>query len=307
MSVDKLVDSAQLDSDLTSVANAIRTKGGTSASLAFPAGFVSAINAIPTGSGIDVEPLSVTQNGTYSAPTGKAYSPVTVNVSGGGGGAYPWFSPSAELVQRLYTGTFNLSADTDFDSWTPSTTASVILPESAVDDFTYTTSLTDYDIAFVFNTMVDVKYLPGATMTAAVIKFGASLRYLVFGNLATTDLTAGVPSSYTTYSLGDLKGTSYYNGSGALVGRMSLQYGAAYFTSNRAPTNSFSSGLYTATWKRPSFSARCSSSYFSTARKAEVDSANSSIVMTVDLVRSPRGDSPWSRVQNDFRAMFFSP
>lgn len=51
MSVDKLVDSTQLDSDLTSVANAIRTKGGTSASLAFPAGFVQAIGNIPTGGG----------------------------------------------------------------------------------------------------------------------------------------------------------------------------------------------------------------------------------------------------------------
>jgi len=51
MSVDKLVDSTQLDADLTSVANAIRTKGGTSASLAFPADFVSAIAAIPSGGG----------------------------------------------------------------------------------------------------------------------------------------------------------------------------------------------------------------------------------------------------------------
>lgn len=49
MALDKLVDSTQLDSDLTSVANAIRTKGGTSASLAFPAGFVSAIGDIPSG------------------------------------------------------------------------------------------------------------------------------------------------------------------------------------------------------------------------------------------------------------------
>ena len=51
MAVDKLVDSTQLDADLTSVANAIRTKGGTSASLAFPADFVSAIAAIPSGGG----------------------------------------------------------------------------------------------------------------------------------------------------------------------------------------------------------------------------------------------------------------
>lgn len=37
------------------------------------------------GTSVTVEALSVTQNGTYTAPTGKAYSPVSVNVSGGGG------------------------------------------------------------------------------------------------------------------------------------------------------------------------------------------------------------------------------
>lgn len=37
------------DVDLTSVADAIRTKGSTSASLVYPAGYVSAINALQTG------------------------------------------------------------------------------------------------------------------------------------------------------------------------------------------------------------------------------------------------------------------
>lgn len=32
------------------------------------------------GGGVTVEPLSVTENGTYTAPSGKAYSPVTVAV-----------------------------------------------------------------------------------------------------------------------------------------------------------------------------------------------------------------------------------
>ena len=54
MSVDKLVDSTQLDSDLTSVANAIRAKSGGSSSLAFPAGFVSEIGNIPSGGGGEV-------------------------------------------------------------------------------------------------------------------------------------------------------------------------------------------------------------------------------------------------------------
>jgi len=49
MAVDKLVDSTQLDSDLTSVANAIRAKSGGSSQLAFPSGFVSEIGNIPSG------------------------------------------------------------------------------------------------------------------------------------------------------------------------------------------------------------------------------------------------------------------
>ena len=44
-------------SDLTSIANAIRTKGGTSAQLQFPQGFVSAVGDITTGDTIDHEDL----------------------------------------------------------------------------------------------------------------------------------------------------------------------------------------------------------------------------------------------------------
>lgn len=36
------------------------------------------------GSSVTVESLTATENKTYTAPEGKAYSPVTVNVSGGG-------------------------------------------------------------------------------------------------------------------------------------------------------------------------------------------------------------------------------
>jgi len=86
MAVDKLVDSTQLDAGLTSVANAIRTKGGTSADLAFPAGFVSAVNAIPTGgSPTGTKQISITENGTTTYDvTNYASAEITVNVSSGG-------------------------------------------------------------------------------------------------------------------------------------------------------------------------------------------------------------------------------
>lgn len=74
MAVDKLVDSTQLDADLTSVANAIRTKGGTSASLEFPADFLTAIAAIPSGGGGSVQYKS----GTYTATSDKtSYMTIT--------------------------------------------------------------------------------------------------------------------------------------------------------------------------------------------------------------------------------------
>lgn len=46
-----MADYLTTDTELASVANAIRTKGGTSSPLVYPTGFVSAINAIPTGGG----------------------------------------------------------------------------------------------------------------------------------------------------------------------------------------------------------------------------------------------------------------
>lgn len=108
------------DTNLTAVANAIRTKGGTSAPLEFPDEFVSAIGDIQTGGGssVTVEALSVTQNGTYTAPTGTAYSPVTVNVSGGtdtlsaleNDTLTSWTSTANAIKAYLFSGNTNLES-----------------------------------------------------------------------------------------------------------------------------------------------------------------------------------------------------
>lgn len=56
---------------------------------------------------IETEPLNVTENGTYTAPRGKAYTPVTVNVSGGGGDAknVQYYLGRAEVAASSYTAT----------------------------------------------------------------------------------------------------------------------------------------------------------------------------------------------------------
>lgn len=51
MAYDKAVDSAVLDAGLTEIADAIRAKGGTTDSMAFPDGFAAAISALAAGGG----------------------------------------------------------------------------------------------------------------------------------------------------------------------------------------------------------------------------------------------------------------
>ena len=63
MAVDKSVDSAQLDAALSAVADAIRSKGGTEAALSFPAGFVSAVEALGSGGG---QGYSLLASGSYT-------------------------------------------------------------------------------------------------------------------------------------------------------------------------------------------------------------------------------------------------
>lgn len=87
------------DTDLTTVADAIRTKGGTSAALKWPSGYVDAVDAIPTG----ITPtgtISITSNGTHDVTN---YASANVNVSGGGGGGVETAVVSMTATNIYYT------------------------------------------------------------------------------------------------------------------------------------------------------------------------------------------------------------
>ena len=93
MATYKVVDAEQLNADMTSVADSIRTKGGTTDALAWPDGYKTAIDSIPTGGGapsLQSKSVTYTSNGTNTITPDEGYDglssvDVTVDVSGGGG------------------------------------------------------------------------------------------------------------------------------------------------------------------------------------------------------------------------------
>lgn len=83
MAIDKAVDSAVLDAGLTSIANAIRTKSGTSAQLNFPDGFTATVKAIRSAKPEQTKTVEITSNEktTVTPDNGNVLSAVTVNVN----------------------------------------------------------------------------------------------------------------------------------------------------------------------------------------------------------------------------------
>jgi len=78
MATYKAVNTDQLDSDLTSVANKIRTKGGTTAKLSFPSGMVSAIGNLKRVTKVGQIDCGYTES-TLSLKSYSNYQNITVN------------------------------------------------------------------------------------------------------------------------------------------------------------------------------------------------------------------------------------
>lgn len=106
-----MTDYVVRDTQLTSIADAIRAKGSTSAPISFPDGFVSAVQAFPDTMTLDS--LSVTENGVYTPSSGHAYSEVTVDVSGSGGGT----DAEDGIITRTISGNYTNERVTQVGSY----------------------------------------------------------------------------------------------------------------------------------------------------------------------------------------------
>lgn len=115
MAYDKIVDGVQLDTNLTSIANAIRGKNGTSEQIHFPDGFVTAIKALENGGAITVNTANLhdttkdiadvyLEYGVETAHTGWAttdYIPVAANT------IYAFQSNNIVAIRGPYCGKYS--------------------------------------------------------------------------------------------------------------------------------------------------------------------------------------------------------
>lgn len=241
MAYDKLVDSTQLDSDLTSVANAIRTKGGTNSELTFPAGFVSAVNALP----------QMTGNLAYLGKDAQ-------QVSG------EFYSKVDYLKNTLYNG------------WSPSSTAKAIVASVTLSDNKFTAENLDEWAYYIFWELgVDVVYTGSPTDVARpLLARGAIIQELIRRPGAWADIgtkTMSITANQAVYSSSLLR---YYNNNGALTYTWAASYG--FYGGATAPTIANTSNLTTTiTPKTPTLSARTSTTYMSVANANLVDQNNS--------------------------------
>lgn len=177
MAIDKAVDSTLLNSNLTSVANAIRTKGGTSDSLVFPSGFVTAIN--------DIRAESIQQ--IIIRPDAELWKSWTYDkrIVADEGIAIPAYSGS-QVILKVSEILDEITPD--FENYRYYIAArSLVIPEYNTTEtgrgrFEWSSMVGAYD--FVFTPMAELHPLVDSTYTiatnAAAVQGGISYRGLYF-------------------------------------------------------------------------------------------------------------------------------
>lgn len=203
-----------------------------------------------------------------------------------------WLGYETELVKTVSPITTKLK-DTDFNSWTPSTTAKVIL--ASVNAGTYTaTDMETYNYIHVWDMKIPVVYTGSPTDKARPLLSVGCLVQTVFrrpGSWATIQ-----SETFNTNVTGQTNLTSflrYWNsptsGSPTLTYTWSASYGF-YYTQTASAISSTSVASPTITLKTPTVTARCSTTYMSTANAALIDKDNTVVSISCKVYRV-RADS----------------
>lgn len=201
---------------------------------------------------------------------------------------WDWMGKNAELVKTFPLFTVALK-DTEFNTWTPSNTAKEILATASFGTFDADLENYDYTIKWTFDT--NLVMASGATLNATVKRQLVHLYQQPFRRPSNYDnfisKTDNITASGPSIPANNVGVIEYYNSNGVLTTAFTTFYG--FYATIQAMT--FSSAYVTnptITLARPALSARCSNTYFSTARAAELDKNNSTLTLKCEVYRSAK-------------------
>lgn len=184
----------------------INTKGGTVPANKNMANLAPAISTISSGSSVTVSPLSVTANGTYTAPSGTAYSPVTVNVSGGESVGIPR-EVSSDGKYQMPTNNFTFSLPANATSIGSYALAYAFYGCKALTSVDLS-SLTEASLYALYCAFYNCTNLTSVDLSSLTTAHGSAL-YSAFSGC--TKLTSVDLSSLTTASNGSTLSRAFYN------------------------------------------------------------------------------------------------
>ena len=203
---------------------------------------------------------------------------------------YSWMGDQVTLIAPAFYTLDTTFDKTGYASWTPGTSATSIIATQTVSNAAFTANMVDYEYMIEWLWQCQAAYPAGQTYKLCMDQTYGTMYQTVhrrpYGlgnfqdeiynyNYCTTLFTS---SAYNIYWKSD--GTHTWTGT--LYGVYAS--GATAATLSHTTNNSI-----TVTPKTPVFSARCNSSYFSTARAAQVDQKNSTIRMVGNLYRMKAG------------------
>ena len=239
------------------------------------------------GSSVDVEPLSVTANGTYTAPSGTAYSPVTVAVPSSGE-SWSWLGKNPVLVHTFEKERTSFR-DLGLGDWTWGTSQTTLRSAQAYDSIV----VPDYNLYdYCTITRCYVHYDYGQwTPVAAVTSYayvGGNLSYITYNTPAS--LISGVPAYRGVTSIAPTQAYRLLYQSSSGETSTSTIYQGVYSYSMKNPTYSANSTTYelTITASRPLVYARGTESYFSETAFANVDMDASYYEVETEVWRTDR-------------------
>ena len=206
---------------------------------------------------------------------------------------YTWMGEDAELVQSYTTESKALS-DTDFATWTPSTTAKDIVSSSNLG--TQAIDTQNYEYFLMWKLYFVPTYDGSETNTARLVKNAQNIFYYIFrrpSNL--TNISSQTNNNNVAVNINNPSVLDYYNNNSTRTNAWSTSYGI-YMTAVAPTFSSSTSYTPTLTIKRPKITARCSTTYLSTTNCSHINQS-SKYYLKATLWRFKTGSYPFNCYQ----------